>query len=153
MRLIDEQYTQTPFYGSPKMTAWRLSNPPASGLDTHFCVETLEAALSVSQPEIHRSGEPVYQLRDIRISMDGRGVAFPRSSPRAVALRAIPASRLGRVFDNIFVERLWPHPWLRPGRSVKYEELYLKNYQTTDEAYQGLEDFLSSTTLNDCTRR
>lgn len=49
--------------------------------------------------------------RDIRISMDGRG----------------------RVFDNIFVERLW--------RSVKYEEVYLKDYQTPEEAYQGLEGY------------
>ena len=81
MRLGDEQYTTTPVYGSTEMTAWGLSKPPASGLDTNFGVETLEAALSVSQPEIHRSGEPVYLLRDIRISMDGRGVAFPRSSP------------------------------------------------------------------------
>jgi len=39
----------------------------------------------------------------------------------------------GRVFDNIFVERLW--------RSVKYEEGYLQDYQTPAEAYQGLEDY------------
>ncbi len=39
----------------------------------------------------------------------------------------------GRVFDNIFVERLW--------RSVKYEEVYLKDYQTPTEAFQGLVDY------------
>ncbi len=39
----------------------------------------------------------------------------------------------GRVFDNIFVERLW--------RSVKYEEVYLKDYQTPEEAYRGLEGY------------
>ena len=44
----------------------------------------------------------------IRISMDGRG----------------------RAHDNIFVERLW--------RSVKYEEVYLNDYRTVDEAYHGL---------------
>jgi len=204
MRLIDEQYTQTPFYGSPKMTAWlrrqgcrvnhkrveRLMNrmglhaaqPRAntsrkhpehkiypyllSGvkiirpdhvwstdityirlargflylvaildwfsrfvlawrlsntLDTHFCVDALEAALRISQPEIFNTDQGtqftslgftgILEGRDIRISMDGRG----------------------RVFDNIFVERLW--------RSVKYEEVYLKDYQTPEEAYQGLEGY------------
>jgi len=35
-----------------------------------------------------------------------------------------------RVFDNIFIERLW--------RSVKYEEVYIKNYETSLDAYQGL---------------
>ena len=39
----------------------------------------------------------------------------------------------GRVFDNIFVERLW--------RSVKYEEVYLKDYPTPEEAYRGLEGY------------
>jgi len=39
--------------------AWRLSNPPAGGLDTHFCVEALEAALSLSQPEIFNTDQSV----------------------------------------------------------------------------------------------
>ncbi len=94
--------------------AWRLSNT----LDTHFCVEALEAALSIGQPEIFNTDQGsqftslqftgILEDRNIRISMDGRG----------------------RVFDNIFVERLW--------RSVKYEEVYLKDYQTPAEAYRGL---------------
>ena len=93
-------------------------DPPAGGLDTHFCVEALEAALSVTQPEIFNTDQGsqftslgftrILEDRDIRISMDGRG----------------------RVFDNIFVERLW--------RSVKYEEVYLKDYRTSAEAYRGL---------------
>ena len=62
--------------------AWRLSNT----LDTHFCVEALEAALSVTQPEIFNTdqGTQFTSLRftgiledsDIRISMDGLGVAY-----------------------------------------------------------------------------
>ncbi len=97
--------------------AWRLSNT----LDTHFCVEALEAALSISQPEIFNTDQGaqftslrftgILEDRNIRISMDGRG----------------------RVFDNIFVERLW--------RSVKYEEVYLKDYQTPAEAYHGLASY------------
>ena len=49
--------------------------------------------------------------RDIKISMDGRG----------------------RAFDNIFVERLW--------RSVKYEDIYPKGYQTMAEAKEGLKHY------------
>jgi putative transposase len=48
---------------------------------------------------------------DVRISWDGRG----------------------RALDNIFVERLW--------RSVKYEEVYLKDYQTIRDAENGLKDY------------
>lgn len=94
--------------------AWRLSNT----LDTYFCVEALEEALSIDQPEIFNTDQGsqftslqftgILEAHNIRISMDGRG----------------------RFFDNILVERLW--------RSVKYEEVYLKDYQTPVEAYRGL---------------
>jgi putative transposase len=86
---------------SRKVLAWRLSNT----LDTKFCVEALQEALSSSGcPEIFNSDQGcqftsrdftgVLQAHGIRISMDGKG----------------------RAFDNIFVERLWC--------SVKYEEVY-----------------------------
>ncbi len=51
------------------------------------------------------------ERRNIRISMDGRG----------------------RALDNIFVERFW--------RSVKYEDIYLKGYQTVTEAQEGLKHY------------
>lgn len=100
---------------SRKVLAWRLSNT----LDTEFCVEALQEALRSSGcPEIFNSDQGcqftsrdftgVLQAHGIRISMDGKG----------------------RAFDNIFVERLW--------RSVKYEEVYLKHYQTMKEAREGL---------------
>ncbi len=41
----------------------------------------------------------------------------------------------GRALDNIFVERLW--------KSVKYEEVYLKDYQTMPQAYRSLRDYLN----------
>ena len=85
--------------------AWRLSN----SLEVGFCQEALEAALERGRPEIFNSDQGVQFTSEaftrrlteagIRISMDGRG----------------------RVFDNIFTERLW--------RSVKYEEVYLKTYE------------------------
>lgn len=97
--------------------AWRLANT----LDASFCVEALEEALSVSRPEIFNTDQGVQftssrftstlKAAEIQISMDGRG----------------------RCFDNIMVERLW--------RSVKYEEVYLKDYQEVRDAARGLGDY------------
>lgn len=96
------------------VVSWRLSNT----LDAGFCVEALEEALGRGCPEIFNSDQGVqFTCADfvgvlegakIPISMDGRG----------------------RAFDNIFVERLW--------RTVKYEEVYLKDYGTLREAEAGL---------------
>lgn len=90
-------------------------------LDAAFCVEALKEALVIGTPDIFNtdqgsqftSKEFTNILKDhhIAISMDGKG----------------------RVFDNIFIERLW--------RTVKYEEVYLKDYANVREAIQGLSDF------------
>lgn len=87
-------------------------------LEADFCVSVLRQALRQGTPEIFNTDQGsqftsedfIRPLRDagIQISMDGRG----------------------RVFDNIFVERLW--------RSVKVEEVYLRDYQTVAEAVLGL---------------
>lgn len=97
--------------------AWRLSNT----LDTGFCLDALNAALAISQPEIFNTDQGVQftsaeftkrlQEAEIRISMDGRG----------------------RVFDNIFVERLW--------RTVKYEEVYIHNYESVRDTWSNLERY------------
>jgi putative transposase len=97
--------------------AFRLSN----SLEPVFCREALDEALEIGTPDIFNmdqgcqftSAEFTGDLRkrEIRISMDGRG----------------------RAFDNIFVERLW--------RSVKYENIYLKGYQTMSEAQEGLKRY------------
>jgi len=94
--------------------AWELSNT----LDKQFCLDALERALAVSQPEIFNSDQGSQftgseftgrlEAAGVRVSMDGRG----------------------RVFDNIFIERLW--------RSVKYEEVYLHSYESVGEAQHGL---------------
>lgn len=94
--------------------AWRLSNT----LDTQFCMDALEVTLAISQPEIFNSDQGSQftskeftgrlQQSGVSISMDGRG----------------------RVFDNIFVERLW--------RSVKYEEVYIHNYESVSDAASSL---------------
>jgi len=204
MKLIDEQYTRTPFYGRRRMTAWLrsqghglnikrvsrlmslmgleaiypkprlslansehriypyllkglpiikpdqvwcadityirlrqgfiylmavmdwfsryvLSWAVSITLEVHFCLEALEGALGRGCPEIFNTDQGsqftshdfTRRLKgaNIRISMDGRG----------------------RVFDNIFVERLW--------RSVKYEEVYLKDYQSVKEAISGISSY------------
>jgi putative transposase len=204
MRLLDEQYTRTPFYGVRRMTIWlrqqgyavnpkrvarllrtmglealypkpRLSAPhPAHRvypyllrgvpitrvnqvwgtdityirlhggfvdlvavmdwfsryvlswavsitMDVGLCLEALDHALGVAQPEIFNSDQGAQftsvdftgrlETAGIKISMDGRG----------------------RALDNIFVERLW--------RTVKDEEVYLKDYGTPLEARHGLTQF------------
>jgi putative transposase len=97
--------------------SWELS----VSLDTTFCMSALEKALLTQRPEIFNSdqGSQFTSLEftgrlfkeGIKISMDGRG----------------------RALDNIFVERLW--------RSVKYEEIYLKDYQSVKDAVKGLERY------------
>lgn len=96
---------------------WELSN----SLESSFCVEALKRALEQSNPGIFNTDQgsqftsPAFtnSLKDahIRISMDGRG----------------------RAMDNIFIERLW---W-----SVKYEEVYLREYSNGLEAQKYLSDY------------
>ncbi|MEO6923071.1 MAG: IS3 family transposase [Bryocella sp.] len=205
MRLLDEEFTRTPFYGSRRMTAWlgtkgfevnrkrvsrlmavmgieavypkpRLSQPGedhkiypyllrgievaranqvwstdityirmAQGfvylvavmdwfsryvlswslsltMELDFCVEALKRALRRGRPEIFNSDQGSQftsekftgelLAREIAVSMDGRG----------------------RCMDNIFIERLW--------RSLKYEEVYLKDYASVTEAHEGIERYL-----------
>ena len=98
--------------------SWEISNT----LDAHFCMEALERALLKGRPEIFNTDQGVQFTSSsftsrlmgekIRISMDGRG----------------------RAFDNIFIERLW--------RSVKYEEVYLKDYETVMDAVTGIGSYL-----------
>jgi putative transposase len=99
------------------VVSWSLSN----SLDVFFCLEALEQALTKNKPDIFNSDQGAQftsgdftgrlEKAGIQISMDGRG----------------------RVYDNIYVERLW--------RTVKYEEVYLHDYQTVREAREQLGDY------------
>jgi putative transposase len=102
-------------WASRKVLSFRLSNT----LDASFCIEALEEALTrYDAPEIMNTDQgsqftsegftSVLQAHGVAISMDGRG----------------------RWLDNVFIERLW--------RSVKYEEVYLKAYETLPEARRQL---------------
>jgi putative transposase len=99
--------------------AWQLSNT----LDGHFCRMVLHQALAVAKPEIFNTDQGSQFTADaftsillaagIRISMDGRG----------------------RALDNIFIERFW--------RSVKYEDVYIKEYDTVPSLVGGLGKYFS----------
>ena len=94
--------------------SWKLSNT----LDVEFCVEALEEALRRGCPEVFNTDQGVQftsasftkrvESAGAKMSMDGKG----------------------RCLDNVFVERLW--------RSVKYEEVYLKSYESVAEVEEGL---------------
>jgi putative transposase len=94
--------------------SWRLSN----SLDGDFCLAALDEALSLGRPEVFNTDQgsqftsTAFTGRlastGIAISMDGRG----------------------RALDNVFIERLW--------RTMKYENIYLKEYATVDELIKGL---------------
>ncbi len=95
--------------------SWRLSNT----LDPSFCVAALEHATS-------RYGTP-------EIFNTDQGSQFTSEAFTKVLTDASIAIRMdgvGRAFDNIMVERLW--------RTVKYEEVYLKDYEEVQEAREGL---------------
>jgi len=103
---------------SRKVLAWRVSIT----MDTAFCVEAVEAALGLyGAPEIFNTDQGsqftseafsgLLRSNGIQISMDGKG------SWR----------------DNVFIERLW--------RSVKYEEVYLRAYESVSEARIGIGEY------------
>jgi len=102
------------------VVAWSLGDSATAT----FCREALEQALNVAIPDIHNSDQgsqftseeylAPLKYHNIRISMDGRG----------------------RCFDNIFTERLW--------RTVKYEEVYVKEYMSPKDARASLDAYFQA---------
>lgn len=100
------------------VVAWKLSTM----MTTDFVIDAAKEALTVGIPEITNSDKGIqytsndylslWDPEETKISMDGRG----------------------RAMDNIFTERLW--------RSVKYDEVYIKNYTTVTEAKEGIGAYL-----------
>jgi putative transposase len=94
--------------------SWRLSNT----LDGAFCLEALDEALSRGRPEIFNTDQgSQFTSREYTGRLEGAGVAVSRDGR-------------GRALDNVFVERLW--------RSVKYEDIYIKEYERVSELESGL---------------
>lgn len=106
-------------WASRKVLSWRLSNT----LDGSFCLAALGDALSQGRPEVFNTDQGcqftarVYTSRlekaGVAISMDGRG----------------------RALDNAFIERLW--------RSLKYEEVYLREYTSVSQAAASLRSYFA----------
>jgi putative transposase len=99
------------------VVSWEVSVP----LDSEFCVSALERTLRQAKPEIFNTDQGaqftsqaftgLLRSHGIDISMDGRG----------------------RALDNILVERLW--------RTLKYEDVYIKDYGNVPEVVSGLEQY------------
>lgn len=103
---------------SRKVLSWEISN----SMDDDFCVSALESALRLhGAPEIFNTDQgsqftstaftDVLKAHEVNISMDGKG----------------------RWMDNVFIERLW--------RSVKYEDIYIKEYETVLALKKGLKEY------------
>jgi len=98
--------------------SWRLSNT----LETDFCVEALEEALSSGVPGIFNTDQgSQFTSETFTSALLNRGVHISMDS-------------VGAYMANIFIERLW--------RSVKYEEVYLKAYESVAEARTGIGAYL-----------
>lgn len=97
--------------------SWEVS----TSLESDFCISALERALDHGKPEIFNTDQgsqftslaftSILKEHQVAISMDGRG----------------------RALDNVFIERFW--------RSVKYEEVYLNDYQTIPQAIARLKRY------------
>ena len=99
--------------------SWKLSTT----LEIEFVLEAAKEALAnYGKPDIENSDQGIqytnvqyvniWKAHDVQISMDGRG----------------------RAMDNIFTERFW--------RSLKYEEVYLKSYETVFEAKENIASYM-----------
>jgi len=99
--------------------SWEISN----SLDNWFCIEALNRALKKSKPEIFNTDQgsqftsknflSILESLNISISMDGKG----------------------RSIDNIFIERFW--------RTLKYEEIYRRSYETVSELLNGIKNYIN----------
>lgn len=104
---------------SRKVLSWRLSNT----LDTAFCLDALDEALArFDAPEIFNSDQGCqFTAQDFADRLLAVGIAISRDGK-------------GRCLDNVFVERLW--------RALKYEEVYLKGYDSIMEARREIGAYL-----------
>jgi len=104
---------------SRAVLAWRLSNT----MTVEFCIDTLKDALHAhGRPEIFNTDQGAqFTSPDFTDVLDGEGVAISMDGK-------------GRATDNIFIERLW--------RSLKYEDVYLRNYATLAEAQAGIANWI-----------
>ena len=98
---------------------WRVSN----SMDVDFCVAALEDALGTTTPEIMNTDQGAqFTSRDFTGLLTKHGVAISMDGK-------------GRAIDNVMIERLW--------RTVKYEEIYLKEYASGADLQKGLKRYFA----------
>ena len=104
---------------SRRALSWRLSNT----MDSDFCVEALVEAIDIyGAPAIFNTDQGTqFTSHDFTKELEANDIAISMDGKRA-------------WMDNVFIERLW--------RSLKYEEVYLKAYQSVREARTGINDWL-----------
>jgi putative transposase len=99
------------------VVAWEVS----VSMDTSFCLAALDWALQGGRPEIFNTDQgSQFTSEDFTNRLKGNGIE-------------VSMDGRGRVIDNIFIERLW--------RTVKYEEVYLKDYLNVGEAISNLKSY------------
>ena len=102
---------------SRHVLSWRLSN----SMDADFCVEALDDALQLATPEIFNTDQgSQFTSREHTEKLKSHGVAISMDGK-------------GRAIDNVMIERLW--------RTVKYEDIYLKEYAIGTDLYKGLSSY------------
>ena len=100
--------------------SWELSDT----MKVAFCTETLQKALRIATPDIHNSDQGAQMTAEAYLLLE--------SNP---SIR-ISMDHNGRCFDNIFIERFW--------RSINYEKVYLKDYDSPKEARQSIGAYMES---------
>ncbi len=98
--------------------AWELSTT----LDEIFCLQVLERALVAGRPEIFNSDQgSQFTVDRFTSALMGSGTSISWDGK-------------GRALDNVFIERLW--------RSLKYEEVYPKSYESVQETFEGISRYI-----------
>ena len=100
------------------IVGWRLSN----SLDSLFCIEALQDSFAYGIPDILNSDQgSQFTSLDFTDAVTGSGAKMSMDGK-------------GRWMDNVFVERLW--------RSLKYEDVYLKGYDSVESARQNIAEWI-----------
>jgi len=100
------------------IVSWELSNSMSADL----CTNVIKKALKSGKPDILNTDQgSQYTSTDFIELIEGNGIKISMDSK-------------GRALDNIWIERFW--------RSVKYEEIYLREYKTILELYTGIKEYI-----------
>jgi len=143
MRLFDEQYLKTPFYGIRRMTRWlnkkgfKVNRKRVIRLMSKMGWQTLYRKPNTSWKNKENKIYP-YLLKDIKIDHRNQvwGIDIMEYTEMLLSKGIkISMDGKGRAIDNIFIERLW--------KSVKYECIYLHAFEDGVQLYEGLDNYFT----------